>query len=211
MRLGNTLSVFFRLDDVPMLLGTGAGCGTAATDDNGDGGGNDVARRTRLQLDRTRSLEAAATEDKDWKRIHVQIEVTLNPVATHTLGDDELVANVLEDASWENSAWENEHVYMFEKWGVDFMFGDMAGAGWVGDATGHRYMPLQDGHLLTCCPPNPPLRLCVLISSGERRLPTRADSWFRSVRCSVSTRETESWISFARLQWPLRCGRRVFQ
>ena len=105
VRLDHALSVFFRRGDL--------------------GGGVDnsppARQLRRLQLDRIRSVDANASFEVDWARIHVQIEATLSPDSEYELEAGELIANVREDDSWERFCDDdpaNPAQWCFMKWGV---------------------------------------------------------------------------------------------
>ena len=120
---GKTLGVFFRLQDINGVLNTI--------------NPQELARRNRIALDNIRSIDAAATFENDWTRIHVQIEATLSPQSTYVFEKDEkesgnnkyLIANIQNKDFYPDGLISEDDdddagkEYMFEKWNVWFMFG----------------------------------------------------------------------------------------
>ena len=129
---GKTLGVFFRLDDVKGILQNLTP--------------HELARKNRIALDNIRSIDAAATFQNDWTRIHVQIEATLSPDSSYVFEKDEtdndknLIANIRNEDFVDGLMDEDD--FMFERWNLWFMFGHWSSitgrGGWAGSALGHR-------------------------------------------------------------------------
>ena len=142
LKKGNKLSVFFREKDMENLY--------VNEDDEkkAELKYQEIANQMRLTLDKLKSVDANATFQPDWRRIHVQIECTLSPESDFNdpfntdcvIPPGSLIANVQEDEDWENM---DDGTYIFEKYNLNFMWGEAKpeeeGNGtWFGGALGHR-------------------------------------------------------------------------
>ena len=125
-RQGNPLEVFFRGDDLRAMQSLPP---------------IELALESRRALDDIRSVEAAATFQNDWDRIHVQIEATLSPHSKRKWNREKHLIAPVKHA--DPDYWEEiDGTWMFERWNIWFMFGgweEETGRGaWGGSALGHR-------------------------------------------------------------------------